>query len=644
MPTLRKVLPVLLFIASCFLFGDEPSTDAMVEAEFEETITVTAPPILDRSSVDRYGNLVGEVTRKQVEELNAHDVADALRNVPGLVISRYNPVGSYGGADGGTLFIRGHGSGRPGAEIQMMTDGIPRFVGVWTHPLLDTLTLDHVDRIEIYRSSQPVLMGTMGFGAINLVPRRWTDAGPGGRISLSGGSFNTFIGQVEAGGAWGKTDVYLSGGSMKSDGHRDVADGEVEDLYGRFGYRISPALDFTLQISHNDGLASDPGNINLPRTPVTPSFGIVDDFALATLSYTARRGSGSVKLYGDDGSIDWLQWDGASSASFRTLTDYRNYGVRWREALDLGERRELIVGYDYDVYGGISYEDHTNSRTEGIDLDFRSSAPYFMFSQTYGDSTITWIPSFGVRYNDSKYFGAEWGYQVGLSIRRGPSTVYTNYAHAFNLPGVYAAALYGTWGQGDAWKDLNAELLDHVELGYTGSLSQKVDLTVSIYHDEVTDALRFVPPPPPPPSFANIGDYTLDGIEASLHVRPSDTVSLFAGLSWMNPDPADVPNAPEWSFSAGVNWIPARGWTVSLDGQSVSESYVLNPRFATSQVAVDGYTLLHVRTSRAFSFGTPGWIMELHLDGENLTDETYEFRPGYPMPGRSWMAGVTLTF
>ena len=112
----------------------------------------------------------------------------------------------------------------------------------------------------------------------------------------------------------------------------------------------------------------------------------------------------------------------------------------------------------------------------------------------------------------------------------------------------------------------------------------------------------------------------------------------------MNPAPADVPNAPEWSFSAGVNWIPARGWTVSLDGQSVSESYVLNPRFATSQVAVDGYTLLHVRTSRAFSFGTPGWIMELHLDGENLTDETYEFRPGYPMPGRSWMAGVTLTF
>jgi hypothetical protein len=30
--------------------------------------------------------------------------------------------------------------------------------------------------------------------------------------------------------------------------------------------------------------------------------------------------------------------------------------------------------------------------------------------------------------------------------------------------------------------------------------------------------------------------------------------------------------------------------------------------------------------------------------GENLTDEDYAYRPGYPMPGRSWMLGLVLGF
>jgi iron complex outermembrane receptor protein len=73
----------------------------------------------------------------------------ALRRVPGLTISRYNPIGSYGGGDGGAVFVRGQGSGRPGAEITMMVDGIPKFVGVWTHPLLDLLSVDLVHQVDV---------------------------------------------------------------------------------------------------------------------------------------------------------------------------------------------------------------------------------------------------------------------------------------------------------------------------------------------------------------------------------------------------------------------------------------------------------------------------------------------------------------
>ena len=42
-----------------------------------------------------------------MDNLNAADLGTALRRTPGVNISRYNPIGSFGGAEGGGIFIRG---------------------------------------------------------------------------------------------------------------------------------------------------------------------------------------------------------------------------------------------------------------------------------------------------------------------------------------------------------------------------------------------------------------------------------------------------------------------------------------------------------------------------------------------------------
>ena len=81
--------------------------------------------------------------------------------------------------------MRGQGAGRPGAEIVTLVDGIPKFVGVWTHPLLDTLSVDLVERVDVYKSPQPVLFGNMSFAGIDLVPRRETERGVRGHASAA---------------------------------------------------------------------------------------------------------------------------------------------------------------------------------------------------------------------------------------------------------------------------------------------------------------------------------------------------------------------------------------------------------------------------------------------------------------------------
>ena len=252
-------------------------------------------------------------------------------------------------------------------------------------------------------------------------------------------------------------------------------------------------------------------------------------------------------------------------------------------------------------------------------------------------------PSVGVRYNDSRYFGSQWGGQAGVSVGIGNHTVYANWAHAFNLPGVYAAVQYGGWGRGDEWRDLEAETIDHLELGWLASFGGAAHLTVSLFRDEVDDAIRFVPPPPPP-LFANIGAYTVDGVGLSLQIDPGKNLALFVGGTLSDAEPATVPNLPRTTAVGGLAWSPASGWRCNFDLQWVDDRFVLNPRFVSGEVSVDSYILANAKVAVRWN------RLGVDLDGsifvfaENLMDVTYEHRRGYPMPGRMLQIGVDVAF
>jgi len=93
-------------------------------------IVVTANPIIDRVRIDGFSSTSAVVTESQLHDQNAFDLATALRRTPGVQISRYNPVGAFGGDQGGAVFIRGMGVSRPGSEIKTYIDGIPFYMGV----------------------------------------------------------------------------------------------------------------------------------------------------------------------------------------------------------------------------------------------------------------------------------------------------------------------------------------------------------------------------------------------------------------------------------------------------------------------------------------------------------------------------------
>lgn len=631
------LLAQCLALAAWAAAGDEP---APAPPRVEEEVTVTATPILEGIRVDALAGTIGTVGRAQIEDLNAQDIASALRRVPGMAISRYNPVGSYGGGDGGAVFVRGQGAGRPGAEVATMVDGVPKFVGVWTHPLLDLLSVDLVHQVDVYKGAQPVLLGNMAFATVDLVSRRRAMPGLGARVTAAYGSFDTSAFTLLQEGRKGRFDWLVSASHRQSDGHRENADGRTRAVFSRAGLALAPGWDLSLTVDLSDGRAHDPGAQGAAPTPVTPLFQSADGMGILTLTRRHGDKTGFVKLYYDDGSIDWLQWDAAKLEGFSTLTDWRNYGLKAQERFAVLGRGEVTVGFDVDAYGGTSREERPIGPKPLGEFRFRNTAGYAGYQHTFGDR-VKVTPSAGVRYTDSRDFGGQWGGQAGVAVSGGFGQAHLRWAHAFNLPGVWAAAFYQGYGRGDEWRFLEPERMDHWELGYTRAFGARARVDLVLFRDDVDDALRFVAPPPPPPSFANTGSYRASGVEASVTLEPVAGISLMAGLTAMDTQPSETPYAPATTWVVGA--VYARGrLRVSLDAQRVGETWVGNLRYPAPLQAVDPFFVLNGRVG--WRLGEKARGAELYVAGENLTDSAYAFRPGYPMPGASVMGGVAWGF
>ncbi len=616
-----------------------------------EEIRVMASPIIQGNVTDKYAGQKTVVSREQIEDLNAQDVSTALRKTPGVNISRFNSVGAFGGGEGGGVFIRGMGSSRPGAEIKTYVDGVPMYMSVWNHPLLDLLAIDPAGAVEVYKSPQPQHFGNAA-GIVNIIPVQKTTPGSQSRIQMAGGSYDTFVGKMEAIGKTGTQHYAIGGGFRQSDGHRDHANGRTGNFYGNIGYQLSDGWDIRFFGLYTDNTADDPGVEGADPAERKGTYETRAALAAATLSNNYGFADGFIKVYHNTGEGDWLdQPTSMENVRENLYNDFIYYGIKAREAFRPWTGGELLAGLDWEYTEG-DYDKHftdgTVDRWEGN--DFTIFSPYGAVSQTIGDDTGFLVtPSAGARYYDHSDFDAEWAPHAGLMAKYGAFSWHAGYSRGVIYPGLDVAVFSEKVLPflGDSWKDLDPEIVDHYETGVSylfGSLAA-VDLTW--FYNNGKDRYVVVPPPPPPPAYENVETYVTKGVEAALRVSPRADLSLFLGATFLKSDPEDLPYAPETTLSAGVNWRFLNAFTLNLDGQYLDKmnvSPMLRRAGAENDSTVDGYFILNGKLSYDFALAQKGLSGTVFVAGENITDTEYEYLPGYPMAGINGMAGISLMF
>lgn len=602
-----------------------------------DPVIVSASPIMAVENPGRYGGTVSRVDAVQIESMGAIDLPTALRRVPGVSISRFNSLGAFGGADGGALYIRGQGAGRPGSEIMVYQDGAPREVGVWAHPLMDTTPIDFASRIDVFKGPQPATHGGT-LGAIAISGPRVDQTGHHPKLHLSAGSHATRMGRLSLGG-YAKGWDYFGGLSIKhSDGHRPHAAARLWSSYARVGVKIDERWRLAYIFQQTDNWVEDPGRVGMP----TPDR---ERFASETWTHIVRLDDienpdlpGFLIGYFEDGRIRWDQDQvgGPGTPPGQSATDWRNYG--WRMAADLARGKWVLTpGLDGKWEGGESRTRTVTGQTPfAFDGRYHTISPILSgrLEQRVGAFRIT--PSAGLRYDSHSHFDDEWAPHAALRFETESWTHALSFARGVHYPGVYAIGV-----SAETIEPMAAETVNHLALSTYCTFSPRLNTSLSVFRDEGNNRLVRTSD-----GLVNAGRMNLSGVEGTLQANPADWLSAFAGLTWLVPDDSRAVRAPAYSLSAGFICRLFPDWTLSMDLDWVDDQYTLNARTPESQrqaaEKIKGFTLVNARLAYALPAILPA-EGALYVAVENLTEARYAYLPGYPMPGRSYQFGLRLS-
>ncbi|MBP6814258.1 MAG: TonB-dependent receptor plug domain-containing protein [Burkholderiaceae bacterium] len=632
-------------------------------------IVITGSPIIESNNLDGFAGLSTRVTDSQVRDLGALDLAAALRLTPGVQISRYNEVGSYSGDQGGNVYIRGIGASRPGSEIKTYLDGVPVYMGVWNHPLMDLLPLNGIRSIDIHKGPQNTASGN-NFASINLQTKRALQDGLQADVNASAGSFATRVLQASVLGRKGDADFMLAAGRIESDGARANADGVLNNAMGRLTLRLGNAWAIGASFLAVGNKVGDPGDNRFPvsASPVGPySFsngtGRNDssvNMLSAFLSHDHGAWKGELKVYDSRGRNDLA--NDANWGSFDSR--FKMSGLRWKETLTPWRDGQLVAGIDQESVSGSVSGPHVGSPV-GTPFGFGTAGsadiPSFRLLSAYAGLNQAfrlaggWVlqPSASVRFYDHNRYASKAAPSAGVSLSSDSLTFYATYSKGLLYPGAetytLTRAIPMAFAANNGWDRLSPSELKHSEIGLKWSPGADTQVDVSLFQDEVSK--RYVWTGFFDGAIANPASgvwsnqfpaYKVSGAELSVRHRISRSWAVFGGLTTLDSSLSNLPYAPRHALSVGATGTIA-GWRLAFDAHHQSRMFSpTQDRGSFTPNEVGSLTVANARIAYPVAaLGTKG---EIYLALGNLFGASYQYNAGYPMPGRHARVGVIANF
>jgi vitamin B12 transporter len=608
---------VLLLISTSVLAADTTTTTAAV-AHTSAVIVVTASALPE--TVESTPAAVTVITKSQMQEQDARDVADVLREVPGIVMSR---TGSEGRAT--SLFTRGANS----THTLVLWNGIelnnPYFAGYdWGR-----FSTAGVEQVEVVRGPYSALYGSDAVAGVVNVLTAPTHSGISGDAEIGGSGLRS--GNVAA--------SYLSGQQLLN-----------ASLERRTDSGFAANDDFT-QNSANvlwKWTASDHFSIGVAGRGTRYDLGIPFDLnadATALVATPQRRQHGSETQL----AIPISQSFGAfgyelTLSESRRSDDFHDpndpFGLIDQNT-DSKTRRARLTTRSATSFGTIvaggeyARANVTDVSTFGVNLanDRRTEKSLFVedrLSHAFSDSRIE--ISAGARYDDFDTFGRQTSPRLAAAWISGANKIRAAYGAAFRAPSV--GELYYPFSGN---RNLQPERSRSAEIGYDGTIGRSGSLSATLFRGSYRDLIVF---DNATYAFANVGRARSQGIE--LGASGDLLANLNAAVSYTYLDTNEAATEkpllrrPRNSGSLALTYRRG-GVDTSFVVLHAGRRDDILPIAPFVRVSDRAYTTLDANVQVHLDRFTP------YVKIENATDTKYEEVRGYPSPRRRAIVGVRFT-
>lgn len=198
---------------------------------------------------------VEKIDEEDIEQKNAHNVADLLRGASSVNISDY---GGHGGSK--TINIRGSNAKR----VLILVDGQrindPQTGGVD----LSQLPIKQIKKIEILKGPSSSLYGANALGGVVNITTKSGSEKSKTDVEVNFGSFETRKLNLNHSGSTESLKYILSALKKKSDGYRMNSAMDQERIFTKFSHKLDEYSNLMLSLKCNDFYRRSPGDVETP--------------------------------------------------------------------------------------------------------------------------------------------------------------------------------------------------------------------------------------------------------------------------------------------------------------------------------------------------------------------------------------------
>lgn len=517
----------IIFLSLLFFFSSYNILRAQTDEEFEilnlyytEKDLVVISATRHPKSISQVAENITVITKKDIENIHAHTLAEILQRIPGIYIQSNRDFGGHSQLD-----IQGSDS----RHVLVLIDGISWNLMANGSALTQSIPVGIIKRIEIIKGTASSSWGSSLGGVINIITKSENSKKPACMIHGSYGEGNSQDYRCQLSGRSNKLGYFLFTDNKESDGLLNNRFIDAHSFYGKLNFSISAQIDLNISLGYSTP-KTDFDTLQYGENTFRLSNLLRNSFATSSIQYTPNR---SFQL-----DISLYHFEQIFEQIFEQTNELNEAETSLSGIFDNIRLAEKNSG----IRAKCNWTNDLHTAVFGIDLDqgemnqsYKNTNPDRLKWAVYFNDTIeinnwTFIP--GMRLDHDATKDSFFSPSFGITFNINKNTIFrTSIARGFNTPPFSWLSRGGLQLEPNPF--LDHESIWSYQAGIESNYLKYIWLKASFFRYEIKDTLvihamdeantRFKP--------FNSGKNDRQGLEIELETRKYNHLSISSGFS-----------------------------------------------------------------------------------------------------------------